>query len=1421
MCAGTGQLDIEWRFVEEVNSKTVIQRRNVFDGNRAVFCFEQQQFEDAVVMPSYRNMDQPQHFYVAEIRTDLSPLSPFPSPELYKTFAAYYTTKYGLTLTNTEQPLLDVDHTSARLNLLTPRYMNQKGRALPTSSLETKRARRENLQQKQILVPELCDIHVFSASLWRKAVCLPAILYRMNYLLLAEELRRLIAAETGIGKVRLSAGFRFPRLDFGFETNPEKLQTLSQKGVEESGTRADEGCPSAESEGKAEEGCAGQGIDSPEGAGRAETLVHDSSPDDDKTDTGASSDSDSGVVLSESDASCTASLTTTATLSAHIGQTAVTAAPAEGSSARNIQRRPSQETTGTADPVCSQPLRKNSSGAEKPSSESTSGQKFVSGNQEHNAKMNEVSDLFFTPSTSRSHSPRDWDSDDTIDSVYEDAEESFSCWTATGSCPPAPLCDTDALSLLHKPSPQHHPSSSQQSALSATTQSSSSHSLASSSSSSQTGPSTLSPSFLSSLSLSKSSPLSPSSGLSPVSPLLAGVTGSSTHSEVLGQDEEGVQQSDVTLPQHLMHHSNTCCSQKVPDHSSCLSPHRSCNGSAHLSEPGEHTFLHTCAMLSDVREADHSSTPSHPEESGSDSPALSQACKLSQETPQHMNHKQPDFRAEIATGDDHLSAMWVHHTLEKTDEVEPEMDCDDFLDVSGSNRKEKRPESHTITFPVDPDISHFTKPGDEVQLTFESIGGVGLDANWAQTSAATTSTQEWAPNEDLTTFELNSNFTDFTDLGGESTTDVFNENPAPESKLSSETSPNQSNSFATNISAHGNHSSAGAVHENHICSNACSEKHTCITADSEKHTCVASDSEKHTTVAADSEKHTCIAVDSEKHTLVAADSEKHTTVAADSEKHTCIAADSEKHTLVAADSEKHTSVSADSEKHTCIAADSEKHTFVAADSEKHTSVAADLAESMAVSREGKSNSQPIPEGEHSSFLLDEVSSKVTTDPPAGSCGAPVSVPRSDTVTADMKSVDPAPVTEGSRETGGESGNSATDGSGWGNVTARDPSEWADLLLNNRSDTCMLQDPSCSLLQDSDSCLSAASSSTNVHSPAMRASKRDEEDADEDGDRQNVNVMGTDINDAASGLSDKEMCRKDNKISGEPQFSTVPKNETTKDATEKRASAVTTSTLTDSSSQPNLEGDTTTTTTTENEPPKGTNLAKDGKHFDIGTWDAGPKPAKAGGGSSVKVVEEEGRERWPLLLSLDEDQDLQTFVGPSPCLLLQALTMSNANDFFSLERLETIGDSFLKYAITVYLYCCYPGTHEGKLSYLRSKQVLCVCVCVLCCYTCFIPSYHQKGTGRDQDPRRSGGTISNATMSSPEWFCIRMGCGLMYFDVSLTVKGKVPRSLLPWCPAGVHTCLVVYVPVLWCTYPSHVVLTCLVCFIPVPVLLSLS
>ncbi len=73
-------------------------------------------------------------------------------------------------------------------------------------------------------------------------------------------------------------------------------------------------------------------------------------------------------------------------------------------------------------------------------------------------------------------------------------------------------------------------------------------------------------------------------------------------------------------------------------------------------------------------------------------------------------------------------------------------------------------------------------------------------------------------------------------------------------------------------------------------------------------------------------------------------------------------------------------------------------------------------------------------------------------------------------------------------------------------------------------------------------------------------------------------------------------------------------------------------------------------------------------------------------------------------------------------------MSNSNDAINLERLETVGpdqliqvkvfhinlhslnlalqvgDSFLKHAITSYLFSVYENVHEGRLSHLRSKQV---------------------------------------------------------------------------------------------------------------------
>uniref|UniRef100_A0A1A8I4D8 ribonuclease III n=2 Tax=Nothobranchius TaxID=28779 RepID=A0A1A8I4D8_NOTKU len=219
-------LDMDFKFMEDIEqseARTGIPTTKYTKQNP--FIFKLEDYQDAVIIPRYRNFDQPHRFYVADVYTDLTPLSKFPSPE-YETFAEYYKTKYNLDLSNLNQPLLDVDHTSSRLNLLTPRHLNQKGKALPLSSAEKRKAKWESLQNKQILVPELCAIHPIPASLWRKAVCLPSILYRLHCLLTAEELRAQTASEAGVGAHTLPPNFRYPNLDFGWKRSID-IKTFS------------------------------------------------------------------------------------------------------------------------------------------------------------------------------------------------------------------------------------------------------------------------------------------------------------------------------------------------------------------------------------------------------------------------------------------------------------------------------------------------------------------------------------------------------------------------------------------------------------------------------------------------------------------------------------------------------------------------------------------------------------------------------------------------------------------------------------------------------------------------------------------------------------------------------------------------------------------------------------------------------------------------------------------------------------------------------------------------------------------------------------------------------------------------------------------------------------------------------------------
>lgn len=210
---------IDWKFIYLICDH--IERAEFYNENICLFdddkrfVFQEHLYKDSVVIPKYRKDKLQAFYYVAEICYDLTPLSPFPDND-YNSFEEYYRKKYLKTITNLQQPLLDVDHTSARLNLLTPRF-NRKGTVTKTNH-QSKRGP----QQKQILVPELCYIHPFPASFWRKAVGLPCILYRLNLLLVAEELRFKIAKEANIGKIYLPEGEKWPKLDFGWSLLSQK-----------------------------------------------------------------------------------------------------------------------------------------------------------------------------------------------------------------------------------------------------------------------------------------------------------------------------------------------------------------------------------------------------------------------------------------------------------------------------------------------------------------------------------------------------------------------------------------------------------------------------------------------------------------------------------------------------------------------------------------------------------------------------------------------------------------------------------------------------------------------------------------------------------------------------------------------------------------------------------------------------------------------------------------------------------------------------------------------------------------------------------------------------------------------------------------------------------------------------------------------
>ena len=165
-------------------------------------------FRHRVIVSTYS--EKRLRYCVADICYDRSPMDPFPTPEIAASFKEYYESRYNVRI-SPEQPLLDVDRTSVRLDFLVPRYQSTKGKELELPGKDSKRSQRAKIH----LIPELCSIHPIPAYLWRWIVSLPSILYRIESLLLAEELRSTLAREIGAGAVEWPSAVPLPLLTVG------------------------------------------------------------------------------------------------------------------------------------------------------------------------------------------------------------------------------------------------------------------------------------------------------------------------------------------------------------------------------------------------------------------------------------------------------------------------------------------------------------------------------------------------------------------------------------------------------------------------------------------------------------------------------------------------------------------------------------------------------------------------------------------------------------------------------------------------------------------------------------------------------------------------------------------------------------------------------------------------------------------------------------------------------------------------------------------------------------------------------------------------------------------------------------------------------------------------------------------------------
>ncbi|XP_035222013.1 endoribonuclease Dicer-like isoform X2 [Stegodyphus dumicola] len=221
----TANYDIDWSFIDATKAhpyndqkyKTLAVKRTHFD---------EELFKDSVLIPIYKISEWenacPSFHHVINIVYNMSPESKLDESTVI-TFKDYYKAKYNIQILNDKQPLVETVQSGVG-NFWKPLYVSLKD---TYEDVPKVRSKQNHKCHNEYLVPELCIIHPFPSSFFNKVIYLPTMLFRLQCLLQAEEIRQNVASEASVGSLHLK--HIWP--DFNLEKSDKVLkEKLFKKG---------------------------------------------------------------------------------------------------------------------------------------------------------------------------------------------------------------------------------------------------------------------------------------------------------------------------------------------------------------------------------------------------------------------------------------------------------------------------------------------------------------------------------------------------------------------------------------------------------------------------------------------------------------------------------------------------------------------------------------------------------------------------------------------------------------------------------------------------------------------------------------------------------------------------------------------------------------------------------------------------------------------------------------------------------------------------------------------------------------------------------------------------------------------------------------------------------------------------------------